>query len=430
MEILSNSFQQIADSLKDVGPVVSHIWFFAFPPLFYFLFKTLWMWHITDIFAAAPDWVVLEIIPPKNIEKSPKPMEALFMGFFGVQKGFNPVEIYIDGAFTDYMSLEMVSDSGNIHFYIRVMKKYRHLVEAHLFAQYPDVEIIEVPDYVNDVPKIIPNTQWDLWGSDLKFTKHSAYPIKTYPNFEESITGKMIDPLAGLTETMAMLGPNQYLWLQWIIQPTDPSWASIEGKPILDKLKGREVKKDEGFLQGVLKDILDVIVSIPKAFSNSPEFAAKKEESKKDEQPLEFRLSTTERDILKAVENNLGKPQYYVRPRYLYIGRRENYDKAIGINAFFGAIKQFSDENMNALKPDSTKTTAYHIFIESRLRYAQRKLLRRYRARSMDGDQKKLVMSTEELATLFHLPDMNVLTPSLRRVEAKRGGAPSNLPIE
>jgi hypothetical protein len=48
----------------------------------------------------------------------------------------------------------------------------------------------------------------------------------------------------------------------------------------------------------------------------------------------------------------------------------------------------------------------------------------------MDGEGGKLVMSSEELATVFHLPDMNVLAPSLTRVEAKRGGAPSNLPIE
>ena len=145
---------------------------------------------------------------------------------------------------------------------------------------------------------------------------------------------------------------------------------------------------------------------------------------------MEFRLSPVEKDVLKAVEDNLGKPQFYVRPRYLYIGRRENYDKAVGINSFFGAIRQFSDDNLNSLKPNTTKTTAYHIFIETRLRYLQRKLLRRYRGRSMDGEGGKLVMSTEELATVFHLPDMNVLAPSLARVESKHGGAPSNLPVE
>jgi hypothetical protein len=308
------------------------------------------------------------------------------------------------------------------------MKKYRHLVEAHLFAQYPDVEIIEVPDYVNDVPRVIPNNQWNLWGSDLKYTKNNAYPIKTYPNFEESVTGKMIDPLAGLLEVMGKLGPNQKLWLQWIIRPTKPEWASINGKPILDKLKGRESKAD-GIFERLWNDIIDIFSNLFKALHSPIEFDDKDDDDD-DKQPLEFRLSPVERDVLKAVEENLGKPHYYVRPRYLYIGRRENYDSGIGVSAFFGAMKQFTDENMNGLKPNSTKTTAYHIFIETRMRYLQHKLLRRYRDRSMDGEGGFLVMSTEELATVFHFPDMNVLAPSLTRVEAKRGGAPSNLPIE
>jgi hypothetical protein len=426
MDILLSSLQQLGASIKQAGQALSYVWFIILPPLFYYLFKIIWMKHIQDKFWASPSWVVLEIIPPKNIEKSPKPMEALFIGFTGVEKSLNPVEIYIDGVFTDYMSLEIVGDSGSVHFYIRVMKKYRQLIEAHLYAQYPDVEILEVPDYVNDVPKIIPNSQWDSWGSDLKFSKDNAYPIKTYPHFEESVTGKMIDPLAGLIETMGKLGPNQKIWLQWIIQPTKISWAKEYGMPVAEKLKGREVEK-ENILERLWDDIADVFSNLIKALTEPVEFATKAE---KDEQPLEFRLSPGEREVLKAMEENLGKPQFYVRPRYIYLGRRENLDKGVGVNAFFGAIRQFSDENSNGLKPDNTKTTAYHIFIEPRLRYLQYKLLRRYRNRSMDGDVAKLVMSSEELATIFHLPDMNVLAPSLSHVEAKRGGAPSNLPIE
>jgi hypothetical protein len=426
MDIFSSSLQQIIFSIKEAGPILGYTWFIILPPVFYFLFKILWMYHIQTKFFLSHDWIVLEIIPPKNIEKSPKPMESLFTGFTGAEKSLNPVEIYMEGVFTEWMSLEIVGDSGDVHFYVRVMRKYRHLIEAHLYAQYPDVEVLEVPDYVDDVPKVIPNEQWDLWGSDLGFTKNNAYPIRTYPKFEESITGKMIDPLAGLIETMGKLGPNQKIWLQWIIQPTKTSWSDKEGRPIAEKLKGRDITK-ESIFKRIWKDISDVFTSLPKALHSPVEFEA---DSKKEEQPLEFRLSPVEKDVLKAVEENLGKPQFYVRPRYLYIGRRENYNKGVGINAFFGAMRQFADDNLNSLKPNTTKTTAYHIFIESRLRYAQRKLLRRYRNRSMDGEGGKLVMSTEELATVFHLPDMNVLAPSLTRVEAKRGGAPSNLPIK
>lgn len=426
MDILLNSFQQISASAKQTGEVLSYTWFIILPPVFYLFFKVLWMYHIQGKFIGSLNWVLLEIIPPKNIEKSPKPMEALFVGFAGVEKTFLAFETYLDGALTDFMSLEMVSDEGVVHFYIRAMKKHRNLVEAHLYAQYPDVEIVEVPDYVDDVPKVIPNSQWDLYGFDLEFTKPDAYPIRTYQKFEESVTGKMIDPLAGLIEVMGKIGPGQKLWLQWIIAPEKNSWATKEGKKITDKLKGREVVA-EGIFERVWKDIYDVFVNLFKALHSPIEFAT---ESKKEEQPLEFRLSSGERDVLKAVEENLGKLQFRTKGRMIYLGRRENFDKSIGVSAFFGGLKQFGDENLNSFKPYGvTKTMSAYAFKESRLRYRQRKLLKRYRSRN-GGDGLKLIMSAEELATVFHLPDMNVMAPSLTRVEAKRGGAPANLPIE
>jgi hypothetical protein len=425
MEIISSAFIQIGNSLALSGQVLEHTWFIALPPIFYLFFKILWLYHIQDKYFSSLTWTLLEIIPPKNIEKSFKPMEALFAGFAGVEKTFNQLEINLDGALTDIMSLELVSDEGNVHFYIRTLKKHRSLVESHIYAQYPDVGIVEVPDYVDDIPRIVPNSQWDLWGADLEFTKHDAYPIRTYPKFEESVTGKMIDPLAGLVETMGKIGPGQKMWLQWVIYPAKPSWGVTEGKKILDKLKGREEKKEE-ILKRLWKDIMDVFSNLIIALTKPVEF---KEESKKEEQPLEFRLSPGEREVLKAIEDNLGKLQFFTKGRFIYVGRRENFDRSLGVTSFFGGIKQFNDENLNGFKPGSdTKTVSAYFFKESRLRYRQRKILRRYRSRSMDGF--KMTLSSEELATVFHLPDMSVVAPSITRVEAKRGGAPANLPVE
>lgn len=425
MDIISAAIFEIVTDLKTASQALGYIWFIALPPLFYFLFELLWMGHIQGAFWESADWVLLELIPPKNIEKSPKPIEAFFVTFAGVEKSFNPLETYTEGMFPDYMSLEMVSDQGTVHFYIRSMKKYRHLVEASLYAQYPDVEIIEVPDYVNDVPKIIPNGQWDLWGADIEFQKHPAYPIRTYKAFEEDITGTMIDPLAGLLEVMGKLGPGQQMWLQWVIAPTSPKWASETGKELTEKLKGRD-KKKEDMLERLWKDIVDVFGNLFTAMHTEVEFASEK---KKDEQPLDTRLSPGERDVLKAVEDNLGKQQYSAKGRFIYLGRRENYDKALGVSAFWGSLKQFNDDNLNSMKPDGdSKTFANYVNKKSRLRYRQYKLLRRYRTRNRDG--KMLYFSAEELATIFHFPDMNVMAPSFSRVEAKRGGAPANLPIE
>lgn len=427
MDIISSSIQEIIASLKTVWQAMSYVWFIALPPLFFYMFEIYWLRHVQDAFWASASWMVLEVIPPKNIEKSPKPMESLFAGYAGVEKGYDIAEKYISGMFPDAMSLEIVSTGGDVHLYIRTMKKYRHLVEAHLYAQYPEVEIIEVPDYVNDVPVLIPNGQWDLWGADIAFTKKDEfYPIKTYKSFQEDITGTMIDPLAGLMETMAKVGPGQHMWLQWVIAPHSPGEIAKRGKLFTEKMKGRE-KIVESPFERAWRDLKDIFNSlIPALFAKKIEFPALK---KKEDQPLDLRLSPVERDVLKAVEENLGKLQFSVKGRYVYVGRRENYNKSVGLTSFWGALKQFGDDNLNGFKPDNdSKTFANYVFQKSRLRYRQRKIFRRYKGRSRDGVT--LTMSSEELATIFHLPDMNVMAPTLPRVEAKRGGAPSNLPIE
>ncbi len=178
-------------------------------------------------------------------------------------------------------------------------------------------------------------------------------------------------------------------------------------------------------------DIWDVIRHIPSGVTLSePGFYSYAAE-KKDEQPLEFRLSPGEKEVLKALQANLGKQMFKVRMRLVYLGRRDNFSKAIGVTPIMGAIKQFSDQNLNGFKPnDDSKTYASYVMENQRLRYRQRRIFRRYITRDGDPGETKFILSSEELATVFHLPDMSVVAPTLARVSAKRGSAPTNLPIQ
>ena len=94
-------------------------------------------------------------------------------------------------------------------------------------------------------------------------------------------------------------------------------------------------------------------------------------------------------------------------------------------------MKQFNDNSLNSMKPRaSSKTFANYILAKYRLRYRQRLLLERYKTRDMDPFSTSMVMSSAELATIYHVPDMSVLAPNLVRVGAKRGTAPANLPVD
>ncbi len=425
----------MADFLTNILFIASaagDVWFVVLPPLLYFLFMLLWMDHVSAKFASKWEWVLLEIIPSREIEKSPHPMELIFSGFSGVIKSPSAVEEFIGGEIPTSFSLELIGTEGKAHFYIRTLKGFRNLVEAHFYAQYPDIEIVEVDDYVTQVPRSVPNNEWDMWGVEFKLLKPDLYPIRTYKFFEESVTGKMIDPLAGLVEVIGKAPPGQNMWLQLIITPVKEDWGPKQGQATIEEFLGHEKVESPGIFARLWHDLSEIFSNLFTALLGKEiEWTALGEAPAKDEAPVEFRLTPGQKDVLKALESNIGKPMYRVKMRYIYVGRREGFSKQTGVSAFIGGIKQFNDLNLNSMVPDDlTKTYANYLWVDSRTRYRQRKLFRRYISRDTDDQTNRFMLSSEELATLYHIPDMQVMAPSLTRVVAKRGGAPANLPVQ
>lgn len=428
--ILLQSVESMIEALSNIGRVAGSVWFLVLPPALYFVFKLLWMDHIQNEYIGSIKTVLLEIIPPRDVEKSPKIMETIFDGVAGVDKGPTIAETYVQGYLPPLISFEMVGDgSTGSHLYVRTPASFRNLIEAYFYAQYPEIEIIEVPDYVDDIPKGAPNKEWELFGVDIEFTKPDPYPIKTYHYYEEDVTGKMIDPLAGLLESFGKLPPGQKLWFQIVITPLKPDYYNT-GKALLDEKIGRAAKaKSSSILSDALSSAGEMIANVPKAFFGPVELSSATQEKPEKKDFLEYQLTPVEKEVVKALESNIGRNVFGCRLRMMYVGKRKGFDRSF-ISAFFGGLKQFNDFNLNGFKPnDASKTYANYLYTFSRLRYRQRKILRRYKYRDPDSPVPLLALSTAELATLFHIPDMNVVAPSLSRISAKRGSAPSNLPI-
>ena len=429
MNIVSSIFFDMFSAFGDLFEILSYIWYLVLPFVLYKFFKIIWMDHINRKYGGKIQSILLEIIPPQNIEKSPQPMESLYSGLAGTMKTPNVYEEYLDGYFPASFSFELVGTGGSgVHFYIRTPKHFRYLVEAHFYAQYPDVEIQEVPDYVNNVPPVIPNKDWDIWGADYELTDPDPLPIKTYRNFEEDVTGKMIDPLAGLIEIMGQLPPGQNLWLQYVATPVGEQVSKQAGKELVELLAGRVPKKSSGFFASLFKEIGEIFSGVFTTLSGKVPEPSSGAQEKKEEEPLEFRLTPGEKRVLEDLETNIGKNMFSVKMRVAYVGRRDGFDKATFVSGINGGLKQFSDLNFNGFKPEEpTKTYANYVDTERRLKRRQRKLFSWYKDR--DTSDTKFLMSTEELATVFHLPDMAVSSPFFRRVSAKRSSAPINLPF-
>ena len=421
------SAQELLYFLKAIEEMVQLAAWVIFPVAFFNVFMMLWTeyagWYAADSWFGKLQWAVLEIIPPRDIERSPKLMESFFTGLTGVLTAYSTFDKYLNGAFTDKFSVEIVGEEGTMHFYIRTLKKNLNMVEAQIYAQYPNAEVVQVPDYTERFPKIMPNKYWDVWGADFEFLAANAIPIKTYDRFEETISGTLIDPMSAIAEVIGTLSPGQHIWLQYVLEPIPEPWAKEkEQLDVVAKLK----KEPVAVAKTATDDFKDIFFGVFKTLvGQKVEFAAA---AAKDQQPLEFRLSPKEKEVLKAVEDNLGKNVFKTKMRMLYLGRRDGFSRSY-IGTFIGALKQFNDIHYNQFKPENvSKTYGNYIGKQKREIYRKRKIYSRYKKRNTDGTT--LVFSTTELATMFHFPDISVKSPSVLRVSSKLGVAPPNLPVK
>ncbi len=402
-------------------------WFIVLPILLYYAFRVLWDGHAVGQHFMKQNDILLEIVPPRNIEASPKNMEIFFNTLTAVDSNPNVIDKYADGKMNALFSFEIESRGGEVHFYVRMPGGFRDFVESALYAAYPNAQIVEADDYAQKmVPKVMPNKDYTMWAVDYKLLKHDAHPIRTYKKFEEDITGKMLDPLNTLIEHMSTLPPGQNMWLQYIIQPEKSAWAETVGRAEIDKFLGRKTTPEGSRFW---KDLKDVFFGVFVAWSKPVEYSAwDGGGGGDDEQPLEFRLTPGEKQTLTALEENLSKAMFTVKMRVVIIGNRDGFTKANVSAMNGGTIKQFNDGLHNSIAPDGdTKTDADYVMKDEIGTRRMRQIMDRYRDRDPSGTM--FHFSSEELATVFHLPDMSVVSPGVKFVDAQHGGAPANLPF-
>jgi hypothetical protein len=411
-------------------------WWLVSPPVFLFLLHDLWLFYIRWKRFLSTEFVLLEIRPPQVIERTPQAMEQVFAGLHGIYSKPKPHEKYLEGKVTDWVSCEIVSLNGESHFFIRVPARFRNLVEANIWAQYPDAEILEVDDYTRHVPRNIPNLEWEMWGTELALTKPDPYPIRTYEAFESAIEERRLDPLASLLELCGSLGPGEQLWFQILAEPVmDAAWHA-EGKAIVAKLIGRQAPKKGGSLiEEVLgtigNEIGEIVMEILRFLAGV--FGPPQKPQKPAAEPpmpisIMMHLSPGEREVVEAIERNIAKLGFKTTIRVIYLAKREVYNPAMPA-AIFGVIRQFNTQNLNGFMPNlKTLPNITYLFPKQRNYTRKRRLDWRYRYRRQG--RKRFIFNIEELATVFHFPGSPVAkAPMVARISAKRGEPPQTLPM-
>lgn len=408
--------------------IAKYTWWLIVPVILFPLVKDMWLLSRNLRYGRGMSYILLEIKIPKEVVKTPKAMEIALSGIHGTVGVLNWRDKWIAGEFQPSFSLEITGIDGQMHFYIRCERKYQHLVEAKLYAQYPELEIWEVEDYTNQIPQDIPNNSWDLWGTDMILLKNEAYPIRTYEFFEDLEEERRFDPLSSLAEVISKLQEGEQLWIQTIISPRfDFDWTKDSAK-VSDKLLGR---KEASSAPGLLEDITEFIGNGIRLFGGLiPEWGGRGEEHKEDE-PNFMRLSRGEQRIIEAIEDKRAKAGFKVTIRTIYLARRDVMNKT-NIAAIQGIYRQFGDQNLNGFRPGlgSLPSSSLMVFKNTRNHRRKIRMFNMYKMRMLGMLSKPYILNAEELATLYHFPGSAVQAPSTSsaRLKAKRGEPPANLP--
>ncbi len=376
-------------------------------------------------------WVLLEVKVPESAIQTPKGMENFFANLSGTKSGITWRESWLLGKIQAIFSFEIISNGGEIKFIIRTSDKYTDLVEALIYAQYPEAQISQIEDYTNLVPHKFPDDEYDIFGAEMKLSRPSYFPIRTYEDFEHTgeKEGRFKDPLLPGLELMGKLQPGEHMWLQFVITPPDSQDWSKEGEKFLGTIMGREAKKKTtmmGELAGAISSLPSELLTQTVGVSLGGGAAAEK----KADDFRAFKLTASEKIQMDLVAEKITKIGWLVKVRYLYVAKKSKFRKGMMASGMKGIFQPYSSQLLNGFAAHGPAVTKDDYFWQSwSLPKKQTNLIRRFAARNPFAGGPVILLNAEELATVFHFPAADARTPMITSLGARRAEAPTTLPF-
>ncbi|MEK7083815.1 MAG: hypothetical protein AAB932_01120, partial [Patescibacteria group bacterium] len=288
-------------------------------------------------------WVLLAIdIPALNVQ-TPKAVEQMFAHLAGALNVPNIGETFHQGFKQRWFSFEIISIEGYIQFLVYTEEKFRDLVEGAVYAQYPEAEVIEVEDYVGTAPDTYPNDEYDIWAADFTLTEDYSFPIRTYREFEHSISKDTVlkDPMGTFLESFSRIGQGEQMWFQLLVEPTPSNtWKNH----VIAQVKKMIGEKAAHGKTRVVDVVADAPVKILEAAGDAVFAREAGETHAKAEEPknqLKF-LTPGQKIIVEAMELKMAKVGFKTKMRGIYLARKEVFRPERGVNALVGAIQQFN----------------------------------------------------------------------------------------
>jgi len=290
----------------------------------------------------------------------------------------------------DLISFEYVAHEWEIHFFIVVPKNYKYLIEKQVNWFYTDA-IIEESTEIN----IFKDRKY-YEATYINTTRNFFFPIKTYQKLES-------DPINNITNAFSKLEEDESAAIQILLKPIDDDWQWESSKASSKIMKWKKT----WFTLNPVKLLIWLLEVL--FWWGSDE----QSQSTPDDN-----TSALTQERAKTVDEKWDKTWFETIIRVITSWNNKTMVESELTN-IISSFTQFNYPDFNKL----TKT----------LHHNKKSLIQNYIYRYFRKPfyLKKMIMNTEELASIFHFPHIKYNnTPEIKWQNFKIVKAPSDIPKE
>lgn len=380
-----------------------------------------WFLHYGYRFSIAFKMVVLLVTLPKEAAKDKRDEKSTpithqnlqekiavaetFFASIGGMRAQRGLKAWLFGR-EDHFSFEIVADKGLISFYLAVPARHQQYIEQQIHAQYPEAQIDLTSDYNIFVP------QGKVIGTYLTFKRSFFFPLKTYKKIES-------DTLNALTNSLSKIDMSEGAVIQCVVRSAKGVWHKWGARVAKEMQQGK-----------TLEHALRVVSAnfILRTIGNLTDYFSAKKKDGMEGAKEKHSLSPLEQEMVKGLEEKTAKAGMDVNIR-IVVSSKDAQRAEMLLENIVNAFSQFNvyeyGNSLEKTKPSSHKHIRklfFKLFLEKRL--IRDFIFRNYR------ENRKLILNTEEMASLYHFPLPTTETPNIQWLLAKKAPAPVNTPTE
>jgi hypothetical protein cdiviTM7_01505 len=306
-----------------------------------------------------------------------------------------------------YFSFEIVAVDGFVKYYAVVPAVLTETVKQAILTSYPtarleetEVENIFSRDGMDDSGGTEDqyNAENFVAGGELVMKKEVEYPILTFQEMKW-------DAQLALLNAFSKVRIGEGLGLQVMFRPLDSGWSKNAETKIKNIKSGKKGFGSKG--SNLPTRVLYLLTDLIRAPFEVPD------EHKKDKDEQNPELSQRKQEEIQAIDVKAKFPAFECLIRIVAHSKLKARSEGL-VGGVVAAFSQFDSPNSNGFKYDLSKKVD--------------QLVTDYIFRFFPVSNKKIVLNTQELATIFHLPSQaSIPSSGVERQMTKQVDGPASL---